>query len=224
MFIAVRKTIRKAIIMFWPKHLDSKDGKVVWKQYWSTSHKNMYKYVHKNFPFLLHFRNESEEDSWLIAFIAQQYLAHTSKDQKCFLCWHALSPREDDDDDDEEEEEEVLACKVMKKVGKSARNARTVVLSHEGSLAPTPAPKRKAGAKPAASEPPAQEIQETQELPVKKRKIMPKMRPPPLPEPETSRRTRRNSAAGPSNAGLQMPALLPPPHLVALLLPAHQAW
>ncbi|KAG9086796.1 hypothetical protein FRC06_002873 [Ceratobasidium sp. 370] len=66
------------------------------------------------------------------------------------------------------EEEGGTTRKVVKKVGKSARNTRTVVSSHESSLAPTPAPKHKAGAKSAAPEPP-------QELPAQKWKIMPKM-------------------------------------------------
>ncbi|KAG8711527.1 hypothetical protein FRC08_015775, partial [Ceratobasidium sp. 394] len=76
---------------------------------------------------------------------------------------------------DGEEKEGAPVHNVTKKVGKSARNVRSVVSSRENSTAPTPAPKCKADAMSAAPEPLTQEIQEP---PAKKWKVMPKMYPP----------------------------------------------
>ncbi|KAG8734903.1 hypothetical protein FRC10_011227, partial [Ceratobasidium sp. 414] len=70
--------------------------------------------------------------------------------------------------------------------------------------APTPAPKRKAGAKSAAPGLP-------QEPPVKKQKLMHKMCPSLSPEPENPRPTCRNSAAGCLNTGSSSTAVVPGP-------------
>ncbi|KAG9121450.1 hypothetical protein FRC07_002589 [Ceratobasidium sp. 392] len=74
-FTDIRGDVRKAITTFQPKHIQLEENEPWrWSHYGANARMKIYKHIYKKYPFLQHFRDQSNEDCWVIRLMAQQYL------------------------------------------------------------------------------------------------------------------------------------------------------
>ncbi|KAG9078150.1 hypothetical protein FS749_009891 [Ceratobasidium sp. UAMH 11750] len=101
--------LREAVQKYRPKHVP--DGeKVKWSQYGTTVRRKVYHTILKKYPFCHHFRDETNEDNWVINLMATNYLSHTrayatEKKRTRYLRRRKSQSGQDKENTDDEEEE-----------------------------------------------------------------------------------------------------------------------
>ncbi|KAG8736635.1 hypothetical protein FRC10_009075 [Ceratobasidium sp. 414] len=68
-----RGAVKQALDKFVPKNLEP-GAKITWNRYSAAARRQVYKYCYNLIPAFQHFRDQTGEDCWAVALIAQQYL------------------------------------------------------------------------------------------------------------------------------------------------------
>ncbi|KAG8736357.1 hypothetical protein FRC10_009406 [Ceratobasidium sp. 414] len=68
-----RGAVKQALHKFVPKNLEP-GAKITWNRYSAAARRQVYKYCYDLIPAFQHFRDQTGEDCWAVALIAQQYL------------------------------------------------------------------------------------------------------------------------------------------------------
>ncbi|KAG8739869.1 hypothetical protein FRC10_005035 [Ceratobasidium sp. 414] len=81
--------LREVVHKYRPKHIADGDS-AKWSQYGTTARRKIYDTILKIYPFCHHFRDETNEDNWVINLLGTNYLSHTRA--------YATAPGESEDD------------------------------------------------------------------------------------------------------------------------------